>query len=98
MKLQEAFDAGFDAVKSYIDQALADADKRNDARLSAMEAKIEAKLAALKYLGVWSESVKYVEGNSVTHDGSTWTARIESRGVKPGGGGAVWQLSVKGSR
>jgi hypothetical protein len=49
---------------------------------------------AMQYKGVWSASESYDLGNTCTHDGSLWVAKIQSRAVKPGSN-ACWQLCAK---
>jgi len=53
MGLQEAFDAGFDAVKAYIDSTLAELERR----IAALEQKSGADLDADKLARVFSEEL-----------------------------------------
>jgi hypothetical protein len=85
--LQEAFDAGFDAVKAYIDSALGDFEKR----LAALEAH------PFKYLGAWESSKAYGKNTLVTLDGCIWIAR-EDTVQRPGDGSNSWTLAVKKGR
>jgi hypothetical protein len=61
-------------------------------------AALRAQLAAREHLGTWSETMSYVKGNEVSSDGSTWRCLVDSKGVKPGDGGAVWRLIAKRGR
>jgi len=61
---------------------------------------LEAKPAALKYLGVFDEGRGYSKGDVVTHRGGMWVA-LEANSVKPdeqGAGPRSWQLAVKAGR
>lgn len=48
------------------------------------------------YKGVWIEG-DYLAGDSVTHEGSTWIAHVDTA-TRPGTPGSNWQLAVKRGR
>ena len=56
------------------------------------------KMAGIIYRGIWDTAAPYEVGDVVTFGGSSWIARAEGTGVKPGGDEAVWQLMVKRGR
>jgi hypothetical protein len=87
MGLQEAFDAGFEAVKKYVDDAL----DAFEGRLAAVENR------GIKYCGVFQRAQTYRKGDVVTDAGSAWVALREVENEKPGDG-ASWQLMVKAGR
>jgi len=80
--LQQAFDAGFVAVKEFLDEALAGF----EARLARMESEF-------KYCGVWDASRQYEKSNFVIFAGSVWHANATTRS-RPGDS-ADWTLAVK---
>jgi HK97 family phage portal protein len=49
----------------------------------------------LGHAGVWSDAEFYPVGVAVTHDGSTWIAKADSTGIKPGVDNVAWRLIVK---
>lgn len=84
--LQEAFDAGFDAVKGYVDRSLREIHDRLDA--------IEKK--GIEYKGVYQSAQEYKRGHIVTHKGAMWHANVFTRSVP--GTNAEWTLCVKAGR
>jgi hypothetical protein len=50
------------------------------------------------YLGVWKADATYSTHDLVTHDGSTWIATQDSKGVRPGHMQKAWKLIVKKGR
>jgi hypothetical protein len=66
------------------------------APLHAELAQVRKELAAHTYRGTWVPATTYARHNSVTHGGSLWIARIDTK-QKPGDGDA-WQLAVKRGR
>jgi hypothetical protein len=50
------------------------------------------------YLGVWKADAAYSTHDLVTHDGSTWIATQDSKGVRPGHMQKAWKLIVKKGR
>lgn len=87
MDLQDAFDAGFEAVKGYLDRELALFEKR----IEALEA------GCTKYAGVWQRPAAYARGTFVTHGGSMWHANEDTAGAEPGKSNA-WTLAVKAGK
>jgi hypothetical protein len=86
--LQQAFDAGFDAVKQYVDRSF----EQFERRLEALEAK-QAEHVGIKYLGVFAEGTEYSLGNFVTHAGSLWHCETRTKS-RPGSDGC-WKLATK---
>ena len=84
--LQKAFDAGFDAVKKYIDRSF----EQFEQRLY----EIEARHANLRYVGVWNDEREYLPGNFCTFQGSVWHCNVRTR-TKPGSDPTIWVLAVK---
>lgn len=80
--LQEAFDAGFVAIKQYL-----------DVTLGAFESRLAQMEAQFKYLGAWDADRQYEKGNFVTDNGSVWHCNARTR-ARPGDG-ADWTLAVK---
>lgn len=87
MGLQEAFDAGFEAVKEYIDRSFADFEKR----IKAIED------GGIRYCGVFQRAATYEKGSVITDGGCAWIALHKVEGVRPGEGSA-WQLMVQKGR
>lgn len=85
MDLQSAFDAGFEAVKSYVDADLGDIKKDIDA-LKA--------IPRLEYLGVWNAQKVYAVGNFVTDGGSLWHCSSPNANARPAQSDC-WQLACK---
>ncbi len=52
----------------------------------------------IPYKGIWGSSEAYKAGELVTHDGSMWFARRESKGTRPGHDPDAWVLIVKRGR
>jgi hypothetical protein len=84
---QEAFDAGFDAVKGYVDRSFAAFEKR----VAAIEQR-----GAFRYAGTYEAERQYSPGEFVTHDGSMWHCERSTK-QKPGTC-ADWTLAVKRGR
>lgn len=89
MELQQAFDAGFDAVKKYVDSI---ADQVED-RLIALE-KALSEMRTLTYRGTWQRAETYQKNNCLTEGGSLWIALRDNPSGKPGTSDD-WMLSVK---
>jgi hypothetical protein len=47
---------------------------------------------------VWKAEFEYAQHDMVTHDGSTWIALEDSKGVRPGHMQKAWKLIVKKGR
>jgi hypothetical protein len=77
-------------IRDYVQRALNVQAKAFNERLATLEAR-----PTLEYQGTWAAEQPYTKGNAVTFDGSVWIARSNVKGVKPGDGGAAWQLAVK---
>jgi hypothetical protein len=54
-------------------------------RVSAIEDK------GIRYVGIWQRVLDYKRGDICTCDGAMWIATVDSNGVKPGDGMAVWR-------
>jgi hypothetical protein len=50
------------------------------------------------YREVWKAAMQYAKHDMVTHDGSTWIATEDSKGVRPGHMQKAWKLIVKKGR
>jgi hypothetical protein len=95
MNLQQAFDAGFEAVKGYVERSF----DAYEARLAAVEQRLAAvELRGLEYRGIWQRAVAYCRGAAVTHDGSLFIALADTEGAEPGSSASAWQLAVKRGR
>lgn len=81
----------FTAVKNYVDGLQDEVEavvKEIGKRLKALEARPD-----LKYCGTWDGASQFNEGNFVTHRGSLWACKAETR-TEPGTS-SDWQLAVK---
>jgi len=61
-----------------------------EARVAALES-----LPKMQHRGIWEKDTLYPPATFITCDGSTWYSDVESVGVKPGSGNAVWRLTAK---
>jgi hypothetical protein len=61
---------------------------------------LEARPVQKAFREVWRADLKYEKGESVSHAGSTWHARSDSIGRRPGdaSSASAWVLSVKCGR
>ena len=85
----EAFWRDFSAlIKGYV--------QRQVDPLRAELAELRKELVSREYRGTWRSDTPYARHNSVTHGGSLWIARADTK-QKPGDGDA-WQLAVKHGR
>jgi chitodextrinase len=50
------------------------------------------------YRQIWNKDIDYQKGDTVTFDGSQWTAIQTSKGSRPGQFNSAWKLSVKRGR
>lgn len=50
-----------------------------------------------KYHGIWDSNQEYEDNSIVTHQGSMWIAKVQTKAVRPGDGN-VWTLCVKKGR
>jgi hypothetical protein len=71
--------------------------KKHAAEIEELREQVEGlREKSLLYLGTWSSSHTYHAGASVTHDGSLWVCRAQTKD-RPGRSDA-WQLAVKRGR
>ena len=74
-----------------------------DNRVAKRIQRLEAKLAQLEqrkgfaYVGIWSASETYTEGDFATHAGSLWHCNAATSRSRPGTDDS-WQLAVKRGR
>jgi len=68
-------------------------------RIADLEKKVEEleRRKMPEYKGVWKPDQEYGDNSLVTHDGSMFIARAQSKGVRPGDG-SLWTLCVKRGR
>lgn len=77
-------DALVSGAKRYIDDRIAELEKR-----------LEAK--AFRYVGTWEQNRLYSPNEFVTHNGSLWHCAVATC-VRPGDGSQSWKMAVKAGR
>jgi hypothetical protein len=65
-------------------------------RIAQLERQIE-KIERRKYIGVWSTTGKYFEGQFCTFDNSMWHCNVDGTEQRPGTG-PDWTLAIKRGR
>ena len=97
MTLQQAFDAGFEEVKEYIDHKFATIESRLrgcEIRGNVLESTI-APYRDWHWRGIWEVGQKYRKNNFVTCQGSLWICLKDYTERRPGTPDSGWQMCIK---
>jgi hypothetical protein len=88
-ELQATSNRMIEAVKGFVNRALATRTAELEARILALENRPQ-----LRFVGTWDAHQQYNEAQTVTDRGSTWHCNRSTR-ARPGDASADWTLICK---